>query len=480
MAMGEKAAVEVAAQDCGSNEAGVVSVALPKQNYLLRMDFRLIPVLGCTYTVLFLDRTNIANARIEGLEKGLNMPSNGYNTALWIFFIPFILIEVPSNLIMGLPRVRPNIFLGVNMFLLGIVATCQGLTQSYGGLLALRFLMGIFEATLPAGAAFLINEYYTRAQMSLRFACFFCFGTLGPCISGILAYGIRNMHGIAGLEGFRWIFIVEGLGTILISAFVFAFVPDFPERTKILSTTEREHLLAVLQQDKGDQKLDLRKVEWARTLTDYKIWFPTMIFFCCDMTAASISSFTPTILTELGWTAAKSQAMSVPVWLTGMLFQVTGAFLSCRTGWRFPFILFGVLCATCGWAIQIAYSEQGNVSAAVRYFSLFCMSGGTFLQMTMSTAWMSNNLRGRASVAVGTAIVLGFGNCANFVATNVFIKAQAPYYPTAFRTGLVITVAGGGFCLIYAGLLWRHNQKLARERRQDGGEDDQRKYMYQL
>jgi len=79
------------------------------------------------------------------------MPSNGYNTALWIFFIPFILIEVPSNLIMGLPKVRPKVFLGINMFLLGIVATCQGLTRSYGGLLALRFLMGIFEATTHRG-----------------------------------------------------------------------------------------------------------------------------------------------------------------------------------------------------------------------------------------------------------------------------------------------------------------------------------------
>lgn len=108
------------------------------------------------------------------------------------------------------------------------------------------------------------------------------------------------------------------------------------------------------------------------------------------------------------------------------------------------------------------------------------MSGGTFLQMTMSTAWMSNNLRGRASVAVGTVIVLGFGNCANFVATNVFIKAEAPYYPSAFRTGLAITVSGGGFCLTYAGLLWRHNRKLAKSRAQYGGADDQRDYRYQI
>lgn len=204
------------------------------------------------------------------------------------------------------------------------------------------------------------------------------------------------------------------------------------------------------------------------------------MFFCCDMTAASIASFAPTILTELGWTAARAQAMTVPIWLNGMVFQVIGAIMASRTGRRFPFIFFGVLCATAGWAIQVVYSEQGEVSATLRYFSLFCMSGGTFLQMTMSTAWMSNNLRGRASVAVGTAIVLGFGNCANFVATNVFIKAEAPYYPTAFRAGLAITVAGGGFCLTYAALLWRHNSKLSRRRAIEGGEDDQKHYMYQI
>ena len=100
----------------------------------------------------------VANARIEGLEKSLHMPSNGFNTAIWIFYIPFVLIEIPSNMIMTMPRVRPNIFLGCNMFILGIIAMCQGLTASYKGLLAIRFLMGIFEAALPAGEHDTLNS----------------------------------------------------------------------------------------------------------------------------------------------------------------------------------------------------------------------------------------------------------------------------------------------------------------------------------
>jgi hypothetical protein len=89
-----------------------------------------------------------------------------------------------------------------------------------------------------------------------------------------MAYGIRNMNGIAGLEGFRWIFIIEGLLTLVVSVFVFMFMPDFPEKSNFLNDTERQHLLALLRQDKGNQKLDLRRVNWLKTLTDYKIWFP--------------------------------------------------------------------------------------------------------------------------------------------------------------------------------------------------------------
>lgn len=88
-----------------------------------KRDLLLLPILGILYMIMFLDRTNIANARIEGLEIGLNMPSNGYNSCLWIFYIPFILAEIPSNLFMTMGKIKPRWFLGTQMFVLGIVDT---------------------------------------------------------------------------------------------------------------------------------------------------------------------------------------------------------------------------------------------------------------------------------------------------------------------------------------------------------------------
>jgi hypothetical protein len=86
---------------------------------LIKCDLRLIPILGCLYLVSFLDRSNIANARLFGLEKSLNMPSNGFNTCLWIFYLPFVVVEIPSNLFMSLNKIKPNQWLAGAMLILG-------------------------------------------------------------------------------------------------------------------------------------------------------------------------------------------------------------------------------------------------------------------------------------------------------------------------------------------------------------------------
>lgn len=89
-----------------------------------KRDLLLMPILGVLYTMMFLDRTNISNARIEGLEESLNMPAHGYNNCLWIFYIPFVLAEVPSNLFLTMGYIKPRIFLGVQMFFLGMSEAC--------------------------------------------------------------------------------------------------------------------------------------------------------------------------------------------------------------------------------------------------------------------------------------------------------------------------------------------------------------------
>lgn len=117
-----------------------------QRRILTRIDFRVIPILSIIYLLAFLDRTNIANANVFGLTDDLRLTGNQYNTALTIFFVPYILFEIPSNIL--LKKLRPHVWLSACMFAFGLVTVCQGLVQNYGGLLATRFFLGLAESAM--------------------------------------------------------------------------------------------------------------------------------------------------------------------------------------------------------------------------------------------------------------------------------------------------------------------------------------------
>ncbi|KAH9897465.1 major facilitator superfamily domain-containing protein [Xylariomycetidae sp. FL2044] len=430
-----------------------------------KRDVVIVPIMGLLYMLLFLDRTNIANARSlgigqpNGLEMSLDLPSNGYNIGLTIFYIPFVLAEVPANLILNLNKIRPGIFLGGQMFLLGILGMCQGLTQSYGGLLTCRFLMGIFEAALPAGSTYMISMYYTKREAAVRFAWFFNFALAGPLFSGLLAYAIAGLEGAGGYQGWRWIFIIEGLMTCFISVFVIFFCPNFPQQAQswFLKPDQRDRLVHQLEASRGAETKGsaVDDVSIVKVLTDWRIHLFTMCFFCCDITAASVSAFSPTILTELGWTSTTAQLFTMPVWGSGIAASFVVTWLASYVNFRTPFILGCIGFQMIGWIIMRVYVP----AAGVRYLALFFMSMGTFPQMPLLMAWLSANLRGRKYLAVGMAWMVGFGNCANFISSNVFITTERPRYPTGFSTGLGFTALGFVLVSTGFGLLYMKNKK---------------------
>lgn len=120
-----------------------------EKRLLRKMDIHILPILFVLYLLAFMDRINIGNAKIQNMTKDLHMVGNNYNVALFIFFIPYILCEVPSNMI--LKKVAPSTWLSGIMFSWGIITIGQGVTKSYGGLVACRFLLGVFEAGFVPG-----------------------------------------------------------------------------------------------------------------------------------------------------------------------------------------------------------------------------------------------------------------------------------------------------------------------------------------
>jgi MFS family permease len=140
------------------------------------------------------------------MTKDLNLSGNDYNVALLSFFVTYILFEVPSNLI--IKRVRPSIYLSSIMSLWGIATMAQGLVKNLRSLIALRLLIGIFEAGLFPGCLYLISSWYRRYELQWRFNLFFSASILAGGFGGLLAYAIAHMAGVGGYGAWSWIFIL--------------------------------------------------------------------------------------------------------------------------------------------------------------------------------------------------------------------------------------------------------------------------------
>jgi hypothetical protein len=198
------------------------------------------------------------------------------------------------------------------------------------------------------------------------------------------------------------------------------------------------------------------------------------------VTAASVSAFAPTILTELGWTSRRAQVMTIPIWVVGIVATFSVTWVANRVNCRFPFLLAVICLQLVGWSIMRAYVPL----AGVRYAALFFMSAGTFPQMAISMGWLAVNLRGRKKLAVGMAWMVGFGNCANFVSSNIFITSERPFYPTGFTTGLAFTALGFIIVCLSATVFTILNKKRDSRRlnmsKSEKDADDETSYRYAI
>lgn len=191
-----------------------------------RIDRRLIATTGAMYCVSLMDRTNLPNAAIAGMNQELelnvgfryvslprqmvytgdtraNIDATPKSTIALVFFITYTLCQPPATLLCR--KVGPRPFLSAICFAWGIVMIGFGFPNNWVAMIPLRLLLGIFEAGFFPGCVYLISTYYARYDMQKRYAVFYLIGSVASACSGILAYGIQQMHGLAGYWGWRWV-----------------------------------------------------------------------------------------------------------------------------------------------------------------------------------------------------------------------------------------------------------------------------------
>ncbi|PPQ62988.1 hypothetical protein CVT24_006094 [Panaeolus cyanescens] len=251
---------------------------IDEKRLMRKVDLHVVPWLSFLYLLSFLDRGTIGNAKLYNLEQDIGITDKQYLIALTVFFFPYALLEPASNVF--LRRVKPSIWLSTMMLLWGIVTVMHGVIKDYGGLITVRVLLGATEAGLYPGIVFYISSWYKRSEMGSRIALFFSSATVAGAFSGLLAAAIANMDGIGGKAGWQWIFILEGLFTVVIAVISYWAIQDFPDDAKFLSEPERVFIIRRLQ---ADMKLSAAgekfssKYVW-QSLADRKTWIASEDF----------------------------------------------------------------------------------------------------------------------------------------------------------------------------------------------------------
>ncbi|KEQ99842.1 hypothetical protein AUEXF2481DRAFT_45783 [Aureobasidium subglaciale EXF-2481] len=437
---------------------------IAEKRLLRKVDLRILPPLTVLFLLAFLDRTNIGNAKIQGMTDELKMGGHDYNIALFVFFIPYILFELPSNII--LKKISPSLWLSCIMVLWGIATIGQGLVTTFEGLVAMRVLVGIFEAGLFPGCVYLISMYYQRYELQWRLSLFFSASILAGGFGGLLAFALAKMDGIGGYSGWRWIFIIEGILTVVVGVIARFWVCDWPETAKFLTEEERVLLTSRLQVDSGEAVMNrLDKAATRRIFTDWKIYTGVVMYMGIVNTGYAGSFFVPTIIREMGYTSSAAQVRSIPIFVVAAITSIAAAWLTDRLRHRFAFCIFGLVVASIGYAMLLA---QEGLSVGVKYFALFLVVPGGYITQPIVLAWVQNCMSGHYKRSVSAAMTVGFGNLGGIVASNVFFSDEAPFYKTGYGVSLgFLWICGLGCVGLFIGVLLEN-------RKRDRGERDWR------
>ncbi|KAK8105191.1 hypothetical protein PG999_008550 [Apiospora kogelbergensis] len=434
------------------------SISIPQvhESRLLRkIDFHVLPILFLVYVVAFLDRVNISNALTLGLPAELSLMGQQPNISLTIFFVPYILFEIPSNILMK--RFSPHVWLSGSILVFGVICIAQGFVRSYSGILATRFFLGLAESGIFPGSFYLISFWYKQAESQTRFTVYWCSTMFASAFGSLLASAIANMDGIQGLSGWRWVFILEGVATVVVAALAFFTISDFPLEAKWLTEDERVFVVnKTKENESSSQPVTIRDV--LSFLTRPKHWIGAIMYFSNLIPAYSLVYFTPTIVQGLGYSSIQTQLHSVPPFAAAFGLTVILAIFSDRMRVRSPFIFFNICLLIAGTVMCMKIHGVENFSAE---YAGLCLAGMGSLGVGGNIiCWYVMNLRGHTERAIGTAWMICFGNIGGIVATFAFQKKDAPLY----HTGYSLVLSMGALCFVscaaYALIIW-HERKAA-------------------
>ncbi|KAG1900982.1 major facilitator superfamily domain-containing protein [Suillus fuscotomentosus] len=426
-----------------------------------KLDCRLMPTAVVIYLLNYIDRVAITAARLQGLEQDLGLTTVQYETILAILYVTYCPAQIPSNMILSWIS-RPSIYIGACVIGWGLTSALTGVTTNYSGIMACRVFIGLPEAAFYPGVMYLLSRWYTRKELAVRSAWFYCGLLISNAFGSLIAAGILGkMQGVLGLSAWRWLFYIEGAITMSFGFLTMWLLPDFPHNTRWLNAAERRLGQVRLAEDAGEADKD------SDDLTIYDgLWMAlkdpkTIIFMfmgCSQLLGLSYINFFPTLTATLGYDNTITFLMAAPPWIFASACCVLNAWHADKSGERFFHITSWWWVVILGYIVSLSTMATGG-----RYFSLFLMTTG-YCGFALTLTWVSNAIpRPPAKRAVAMGLVNGFGNLGNMMGSYVWNASWGPQYHQSMIIALCSLVLSTILSLLMRWILIKENKNMDME-----------------
>ncbi|KAL6155002.1 hypothetical protein ACJQWK_01321 [Exserohilum turcicum] len=376
---------------------------------LRKVDYRLIPILGLLYSVAGLDRVNLSNARVAGMNEDLGFDiGNRYSIALLVFFITYCLFEMPTTLL--LRPIGPKMLLNGLAVSWGVVMLGMGFISDWRLIVVCRMLIGVFEAGFLPCCMFLLSTWYQRFEIQQRVSWWYLINLFVSAFGNILAWAIVKLDGTHGIAGWRWIFIIEGAATIGIALVGYFLVIGFPDTMlasgKMQGFTQQELqiILDRIERDRRDSTPD--RLHWAKFrqhVTTWELWVYGLMFLTCSSPIYAFAYFIQIILGTIVSSTALVFLLCAPPYIASIFWTAGCAYLADRTRLRMPWMLLNAAITFAGLLI-VAYASNSGA----RYFGVFLGVSGCNANLPTIIAFQSNNLRSDSRRSVGNGVQFVF------------------------------------------------------------------------
>ncbi|KII87878.1 hypothetical protein PLICRDRAFT_112035 [Plicaturopsis crispa FD-325 SS-3] len=409
-----------------------------------KLDKRILPITCMLYLCAYLDRSNLGNARLQGLpEDALGGDASGKKFD-WVnsaFFFSYILFQVPASVYSKL--FPPRVWIASCAVGWGLCSTLMSTGFDLPGLVVARVGLGVFEAGFGPGIPLYFSLFYTKNEMGLRMAYWFGFAAVAGAFGGLIAFGVQHIQ--ASVQNWRLLFIIEGIPAVLLGVLTYFFLPNRPESTTYL--TEREREIAVERMNRsssGDVGAVVNQAHVYAAFQDWRVYVGGCIYFGLNCALASISAFLPTIIKTFGFTNATAQLLTVPPYAVAAVVLCMLSYFSDRIQSRGLFMAGSCALGGIGYVLLLSVPDNEHV----RYFSTFCITSGTYSTIGILIAMYAHNLGSETKKATGIPMFMAIGQCGSILGSHIFPATDGPTYMKGFAISCGLEFLGAILCVV--------------------------------